>query len=537
MNKIVGFLVLFFVSVANAQLPFPDGDSLCINNLNVMSLVHGDIWHTTTPFRRHCMFSEGSRQGLYLASAVWLSAVDASGNLHVAAQTYRQNGNDFWPGPLDASGNLDYSTSAKWAKVWKVSRSEVNIHRAVAFHNLSNTPQSILSWPGKGNVYATGRGGVPLDVPGEMAPFVDRNGDGIYQPLSGEYPDFNGDGVLWWVFSDNGPTHDETNGSPLKVEVRAMAYGYKRSTPIDNVVYYDYEIVNRSGGDYTDMRFAIWNDPQLHAYEDTYIAFDSARRLGIIYSAVDSGSGSSGIPSGAYGANQPAAGVTFVKVPGDGGAGFVPVGSYTYYNNDPSIIGNPSSPSEYDRYMRARLRNGDHINKNGVDVDYIVGGDPFDTSEIMGCAYGSAVGDMRTVMATRGFSLVDKRREHIVFALVADSSAGGCPTVDLGGLNTVADTAWNVFHNPLPELDVNDHTAGLRTISIYPNPVHDLLEVEGAQQGATVVVTNVLGATVATATYAGAGRIRMSLHGLPVGLYVVRYTDAVGTVASTVMKQ
>jgi len=183
------------------------------------------------------------------------------------------------------------------------------------------------------------------------------------------------------------------------------------------------------------------------------------------------------------------------------------------------------------------MRNGDHIKKNGVDVDYIVGGDPFDTSEVMGCAYGGAAGDMRTVMATRGFALEDKRREHIVFALVADSAAGGCPSLDLSGLNRVADTAWGVYHNPPPELGVNDHAAVVRTISIYPDPVHDLLFIDRAQQGAVVIVANMLGAIVASAAYSGIGTIKLSLQELPVGLYVVRYIDAVGTVANTIMKR
>ncbi|MBE2289785.1 MAG: T9SS type A sorting domain-containing protein, partial [Chitinophagaceae bacterium] len=80
-------------------------------------------------------------------------------------------------------------------------------------------------------------------------------------------------------------------------------------------------------------------------------------------------------------------------------------------------------------------------------------------------------------------------------------------------------------------------TAGLRIISVHPNPAHDVLEIDGVQQGATVVVTNVLGSPVASATYDGTGAFRVSLHGLSVGLYVVRYTDAVGTVANTVIKQ
>ncbi|MBK7691106.1 MAG: hypothetical protein IPJ31_08310 [Bacteroidetes bacterium] len=57
-----------------------------------------------------------------------------------------------------------------------------------------------------------------------MAPFVDVNNDNIYNALDGDYPDIEGEQALWWVFNDNGKTHNETNGLPLKIEVKALAY-------------------------------------------------------------------------------------------------------------------------------------------------------------------------------------------------------------------------------------------------------------------------------------------------------------------------
>jgi hypothetical protein len=137
--------------------------------------------------------------------------------------------------PYDSDNN--YTTSQSWAKIWKVTDTDIQQFQASAIHTMGNTPLSILAWPGKGNTYTTDNNGLPLTVNEDMAPFVDINGNGIYEPLLGEYPDIKGDEALWWIWSDNGPTHTETNGRPLDVEVHAMAYGYNRGTLINNVIY------------------------------------------------------------------------------------------------------------------------------------------------------------------------------------------------------------------------------------------------------------------------------------------------------------
>ncbi len=57
----------------------------------------------------------------------------------------------------------------------------------------ANTPIPILEWPANGNPFAKGAGGVALVVNHDLAPFVDVNGDGKYNPLLGDYPAMKGD--------------------------------------------------------------------------------------------------------------------------------------------------------------------------------------------------------------------------------------------------------------------------------------------------------------------------------------------------------
>ena len=53
------------------------------------------------------------------AGALWIGGLDDQDNLKVAAMTYRQDGNDFWPGPLNADntsseyGSVSASTCAR----------------------------------------------------------------------------------------------------------------------------------------------------------------------------------------------------------------------------------------------------------------------------------------------------------------------------------------------------------------------------------------------------------------------------------------
>jgi len=516
--------------VASAQTPFMTMDSLNVNNINALALVHGDMWWNPGTAKAHCKFPKNAQKSVGFAASLWMSGYDGGGQLHVAAQTYRQDGNDYWPGPLDGTGSIDYATSTKWAKIWKVSRDTINAFLALPMHTTANTPQSILTWPGKGNTYAAGNGGAALVVSTDMAPFKDLNANGVYEPLNGEYPDFHGEQALWWLFSDNGPTHTQTQGQPLKTEIRVLAYAYKRGNPIDNVVYYDYTIVNRSAENYTDFRLALWSDVDLGYYLDDYVGFDSVRRMGITYNSSNDDGASGGHPAGSYGVNPPVVGVVLVQLPGDVAGSPVAAGSFLSYSNDTGILGNPAIDTEFNHYMHGRFRNGQHLQYGGIDRNYSFPDDPSVTGGWSECAQSTTPGDRRYVITTNGFTLNAGSTQKVVMAMAVDSAGSGCPGVNFGGVKIIADSAWTVFNNPLPPITVALPRVVTvnNEIRVYPNPARNELYVDcGAMTNAAVELSiyNVVGQKVLSASAKAGGVHALSVVALPAGVYYLRYSD------------
>ncbi len=540
MKNILLFVSVFLVSVANAQTPFTTHDSINANNINARIMVHGDMWWDLATQQQKCEFPKGSGKHVGFAGALWLSGYDQSNKLHVAAQTYRQDGNDYWPGPLDNSGNLDYATSAQWAKIWKVTRAEINQYKATVYHTTSNTPSSILTWPAKGNAYARGKDSSVLVIERDMAPFVDLNGDGKYQPLKGEYPAIKGEQTLWWVFSDNGPTHAQSKGDPLKVEVQAMAYAYKRGTLIDNVVYYDYTLLNRSTKDYHDFRLAFMEDVQIGYYMDEFLAFDSGRRLEICYNGTNNDGGIAGNPSNSYGKNPPLTGVTLISQPGDRDADYIPAGSFMFYNNDLTVIGNPNVDTQYNHYMRSRYRNGFHIKYDpitnawgvGSERDYVFVTDPTKPDGWYECSAGNNPGDRRSVLATNDFELKAGGRGRVVMAKVVSVVGGGCPGVSFNGIKEVSDTAWyNFYNSPVAVTNTAQPQQGLK---VYPNPAHNtLIVVNETATDMPITICNMLGQVMGVYESRRGAEQVIDIGVYAPGVYVVKYINGLSDVGVT----
>jgi hypothetical protein len=534
-------IALIAGSEGSAQLPsFLTMDTVNINKINALVLVHGDMWWNPATGDPHCYFPAASGKSISFVGALWMSGYDAANNLHVAAQTYRQDGNDYWPGPLDAGNTLSYATSQDWARIWKVNRSDIQAFQSLPSHDTLNTPQAILTWPAVGNTYARGNNGAPLTmVPGNTyAPFIDLNGDGIYQPLLGDYPNIKGDQALWYIFSDHGPEHTATNATPLGVEIQAMAYAYNRGTLVDNIIYYEYSIINRSPNTYHDFRIGQYADMDLGYYLDDYIGFDSSHRMGIIYNGLADDGGLAGHPSTAYGTTMPMAGITLISLPGDAGTTHVPAGSFIYYNNDASVIGNPSSGVQYDNYLRSANKAGQHFTNDfigpgipskgygsGPNCNYVFSGDPYFAGDWSECSSGNQTGDRRFVITSNDFTLNPGEKQTVVMALVATDPAtnNGCPGLSFASIKSVADTAWNVFYNPLPPIGVGVQAlAGRDAIEIYPNPAHSMMHIKNERSlgEQDIKVFNTMGQVV-NAPFSETDH-SLDISNLPAGLYLLR---------------
>lgn len=533
---------------ACAQIPFLTMDSININKINASVLVHGDMWwnpaNYTVPM---CTFPNGTKKSIGGPGAIWMSGYDGSGTLHVAAQTYRQNGNDYWPGPLSDPDTLTYHTSHDWARIWKINRSDIEYFLSFSSHTTANTPPMILTWPGKGSAYAKGNGDVALTVATDMAPFVDINSNGVYEPLLGDYPDIKGDQALWWVFSDNGPAHSQTNGKPLKVEVQAMAYAYSRGTLIDNVVYYDYTLVNRSGNTYNNFRFALHADIELGYFLDDYVGFDSSWRLGIQYNSTADDGSLGGHPAGSYGQSSPVVGVTFVSLPGDAGTTHVPAGSFIYYNDDASIMGNPATDTQYNYNMRSRMRNGQQFRNDfamgigpGPLVNYVFPGDPADNSQWSECAANDPSGDRRFILSSNDFTLPSGSSQHIVMALVTTDTgrhnACGTTGFSYNDIKIVADTAWKIYQNPPPPKTTSVSTTTIPGFNIYPNPVTDILYIATVGD-ANITIVNALGQNMNVSYSRTASEIAADVSNQSPGVYCLLYNAGSDIIRRTFVKQ
>jgi hypothetical protein len=150
---------------------------LDLNNVRTTILNGGDVWWNLQNARYEIPRVEPgqtSKHSLF-SGALWIGGI-TQGNLRIAAQTYRQSGNDYYPGALqvDGSASITAARCKFYDQIWKVTLAEIE-----EFSNDEtkwNDPiDGIANWPGNGN---RGEG-----VTGEaefLAPFFDFNKDGKY---------------------------------------------------------------------------------------------------------------------------------------------------------------------------------------------------------------------------------------------------------------------------------------------------------------------------------------------------------------------
>lgn len=186
---------------ALAQTSFNTLEFIDINNINAGQLVHGDMWRNPATFQPACEYPKGSGKHLMALGSLWMGGYDFASNLVTAVQSYRQTGNDYFPGAADFTITPpdQQAYMQKWARIWKVNRSTIDSFRTLTAHTIANTPGVINEWPAKGNVHAKGSNGATLTITTDLAPFVDVNADGHYNALDGDYPEIKGDQMLWWV--------------------------------------------------------------------------------------------------------------------------------------------------------------------------------------------------------------------------------------------------------------------------------------------------------------------------------------------------
>jgi len=362
-------------------------------------------------------------KGTIFAGALWMGGYDSGNNLKVAAQTYRSSGNDYWAGPLDGrTGEPVVNACQNFDKIWKVKRWEIEAH-IQDFTNdgvINNqTARTILAWPGKGNPHFAILNGFSLPNQ-SLAPFYDRNGNGLYDPLLGDYPVFEhnnatavAEDMLWYVFNDNGNLHTQTNLQPLKVEVQVTAYSFycENDSLLNRTFFTKNRIINRSDTTIYDFKAGIWSDPDLGCNHDDYIGTIPSMNTIYSYNSDNNDDNPCGVsgPLG-YGTNPPVQATTILNQH---------MSSSIYHINSASDPkGDPHSPLGYYSLLSGRWTNG--VNISAVGSGY----NPVDTNAVNYIFPDSPNNPSGWSMTTASLSGLDVRMLGSVAkdSLVADES-------------------------------------------------------------------------------------------------------------------
>ncbi|MAY85026.1 MAG: hypothetical protein CMP59_12930 [Flavobacteriales bacterium] len=386
----------------------------------------------------------GSNSYAIYAGGLWLAGTDVNGQLKAAVSKFGQ-GVDYYTGPLnnDGTAEIDDIRCNTWDRFFEISRSEVeefvlynsssDEDRAELFPNGYEVPQSIREWPGDGLANSTAADNALLAD--KLAPFIDVNQDGIYDWRDGDYPFYdlgaslnsnindssliNSDGVIdcratrvdrsesagrplfgdktyWWIFNDKGNLHTESNAPSIGMEIHAQAFAFATNDEVNDMTFYNFELINRSTFTLTDTYFASYVDSDLGNPGDDYVGCDVERGFGYCYNGDEFDEDFQGQTG--YGATPAVIGIDFFEGPYqdfDGinnnvgirpgealnGLGYFDPNSaepdtivdnerfgmrrFVYYNIGGGQNGDPTLAIHYYNYMRGIWQNGQPMSHGG----------------------------------------------------------------------------------------------------------------------------------------------------------------------------
>jgi hypothetical protein len=517
MKKKLLFLFLLPFTLIKAQTgctPATGSAVLDINNVRASILGGGDMWWNQGLQTSQYEVPKGSGHHTMFAGSIWLGGLDINNSIHMAAQTYRQTGNDFWPGPILSTGTTNSSNCGLYDRIWKVNKADILAHIA----NPAAPPPSISEWPAKGNLI----GGNTITE--NMAPFVDLNGNGNYEPTAGDYPKINGDQALWYVINDVGNTHTETGGAALGVEIQIMAYAFATNNVLNNTTFYNYNIKNKGIETYHDFYIGFWADCDLGDYSDDFMGSDSTRNAVIYYNSDNY--------DNFYGNTIPITAIAGINTPVENSLP-LKMKYLGYYLNNSSNSGNPFSPNQFYNYLSGKWKDNTPWGFN-----YAYPGSPCISTEFsMVHPTFQITYDLKTIQSFGPMNFAPGDCKNITTAVITTfNSAYPDPCFD--NIKTSIDSV-KMLHQSLAINNLScqsstslNEKSNKNDISIYPNPAHEaiILNFSALTKGAYIVYA-VDGSEVLQGIINGFNT-SIELNNIKKGLYFITITNPQGQVVA-----
>lgn len=443
------------------------------NQISALFNAGGLSFHSDTAGAQF-LFPGNSNKSLINSMGLWIGGLDLDGELHVAAMTYNDTARDFFPGPVmhQQQYAAQYNT---WNRLWKLNQTEIDDCMLQYNQPGYNFPDAIENWPAHGNV--------TLGQAQNLAPFIDVDNDGMYKCIMGDYPYIRGDQAVYFIFNDSVGVHSQSGGLPLGVEVHAMAYEVITDPLLQNVVFMNYLIINRTNVQYDSLFIGCYTDTDLGDPLDDYIGCDSAENMFFSYNGRD--------PDDVYGQSPPVIGVKFLNQTMSGFLLFSD-GGLPRYNTPTNANGfylnlNSLCQDSIPQFLYP----GGHPNA-GTDTiftNYMFNGNPFDTSNYFNeMEFGNAPYERYELANTGPYKLAAGGYISLDIALIVADSISQLKSMQ-GNMNllySLQQYVQDYFNQHYPSdgsdlilgMEENKETGNDHRLKIYPNPVSNELSIE-----------------------------------------------------------
>lgn len=519
---------------------------------------------------------KGSGKNSMFASALWIGGVNqVTGNLSVSATRYNNNGKDFNPGPITDDAFIA-SEQAQFDRIFKITCAQLDSFKSyiACIQNPAcdpdpayTIPLDILEWPAHGEV-SKGQAA-------NLADFVDVNGNGVYEPMQGDYPFMPaGDVMLYFILNDK--TQGETGGDPLLLDIHVSAYAYEMSGNIamDNTIFINYRMVNRSANTFVDSYLGVWTDMALGNSQDDYVGCAPVQNMYFTYNGDAFDQNQGGLIG--YGNLLPAQGVVFLAgpdldangeddfrdtIPGHYNAfGFedgivdnerLGMTGFLKYNNSTGTLGDPEINADYYNYMRGRWKDGNDMVYGGtgyptgcdtsefscIPTAYMFTGpeDPLGIgtggvpqTEIWSeVTAGNSPGDRRGIGASGPFTFLPGGTQELdiayVFAQLDTASIHSYDAVDLLKQYVASLPQLNQLPSCMDDFAsvVQNKDAEEEDVQVFPNPSSDAEIHVRVESNQTLQVFNVLGEDIFSVTLQP-GLNKINVSNLPQGTYILK---------------
>ena len=507
------------------------------NNYRARVLADNDMfWDFTASVPRFEIPINSNSYPIF-AAAPWMGGY-VNGLLHMGAMTYRQNGVDFWPGPIDtASLGADITDCQAYDMFFPITKAEVT-NQKNHLYNSSNMPADIKNWPG--NRIAGD------NTSYKLAPYQDVNHNNTYDPLNGDYPIMYGDYSVYQITNDVGNKHGESGGRIMGIETHITNYAIACAddSALRNTLFLHYDLINRGVDTLTDFLFSMWSSfgygaasPSNSNLKQNYIGCDTSLNMYYCYK----GTGYDSDIGGTTGYHQylPAfAGVLLNQKL----SRFI-----SYKNNTSNINGNPSYGYQgipYYNLMNGVWENGTPMTygdsgttASNSTTKYMYSGDPVANIGWTEANAGNKPGDRNGLGTCGPFTFYPKDTLKIDFAYVfaRDYQHPGDSLACIPILRQYIQSIQNYYNtNTTPcgstfGSGIKQVTAINNQVSIYPNPNNGSFVIEpNSTTKQTMQVYDVNGKLVVSQTINGKTTIDAS--NLNVGVYNISLQSNEGLV-------